>query len=490
MATESTQGNGAVVQAESPRSEKIDAPGRLNRGLALGGLALAVLATVGLLRLTDGDEAAPPDSTDSPDSPDDTTRSEPEEDDFVPRPSDVPVDVPVGAVVNLYPVDLPDDWSVTVFPSFVTAQPESLTLQPDVDGVLKNVSFEPGPEGDLHWTGEIDPTRPGWRDWAGRGWMGRIDDQMEGTFEDELDLLDALATAGLLDDPAGDVPTGWRVQGDTRSSVRGSQIEIETPDAATIQMTAVSFDQGSYTRAVIDQTMQEFLTAASEVNRELTAGGFPGWDGSLGWVSLYSDGWSYEIQMPDDLPAADRQTFLDSLRPVTVTERTNLELLGLLGTGPDGGDHWHAAYAIYVCDEFLDPFVSEHDPNGIHSHADGLIHIHPFNSAAQDSGATFATFLDAVAWDFEPGNIGARDGSVRFGDGSCGDGEMRTMLTYRAGTDRTSRPLEFEGDDMFDAFFPTDEGIWVLSHIPVSFRPPLIPEDRVTQLEMNTSPGG
>lgn len=474
--------NGAPVQQENPPPQAIEAPGRMNRGLALGGLAVALLATVGLLRLTDEGEASPPDSADTPDTPADVVSPDRGEDESFPEPGDVSVDVPVGAVVNLYPFGLPEDWSVTVFPTFTADQPASLTLLPETAGMAKNLSFEPGPEGVLHWTEDIDETIFGWRGWAGRGWMGRIDDQADGTYEDELDLLDTLATAGLLDDPAGEVPTGWRVQGDSRSSARGSLIEIETPDVGIFQMTTTVFEQGSHTRAVVDQTMQEFIAQAAERDLELTAGGFPGWDRGDALV-LYLDGWSYEIYMPQDFSAADRQTFLESLRPVTITERSNLELLTLMGPGPDAGDHWHAAYAIYVCDEFLDPFTSENDPNGIHSHADGLIHIHPFNNATQDSGATFATFLDAVGWDFEPGNIGARDGSVRFGDGSCGEGEMRTTLTYRAGTDTTSPPLVLEGDDMFDAFFPTDVGIWVLSHLPAPFRLPLIPETRVTPLE-------
>src|SRR5688572_1252934 len=45
-------------------------------------------------------------------------------------------------------------------------------------------------------------------------------------------------------------------------------------------------------------------------------------------------------------------------------------------------DHWHAAYGIYACDAFLAPLSDERDPKGIHSHADGIIHIHPFVRSA------------------------------------------------------------------------------------------------------------
>ncbi len=44
-------------------------------------------------------------------------------------------------------------------------------------------------------------------------------------------------------------------------------------------------------------------------------------------------------------------------------------------------DHWHAAYGIYVCDKFNSPLVdlpNKPDTNGIHTHGEGVIHIHPF----------------------------------------------------------------------------------------------------------------
>src|SRR3954464_11404283 len=42
-------------------------------------------------------------------------------------------------------------------------------------------------------------------------------------------------------------------------------------------------------------------------------------------------------------------------------------------------DHWHAAYGFYVCDHFLPALPeSPKDPEGIHTHGDGVFHIHPF----------------------------------------------------------------------------------------------------------------
>jgi hypothetical protein len=59
-------------------------------------------------------------------------------------------------------------------------------------------------------------------------------------------------------------------------------------------------------------------------------------------------------------------------------------------------DHWHAAYGIYVCDRFLGNIQSQRDPKGIHTHADGVIHIHPFVRSAAGRNATLGVFADAV----------------------------------------------------------------------------------------------
>ncbi len=49
---------------------------------------------------------------------------------------------------------------------------------------------------------------------------------------------------------------------------------------------------------------------------------------------------------------------------------------------PALGDHWHDAYGIYVCDAFEPPQFdlpgARHD---IHTHEDGLMHIHPASAA-------------------------------------------------------------------------------------------------------------
>ena len=71
---------------------------------------------------------------------------------------------------------------------------------------------------------------------------------------------------------------------------------------------------------------------------------------------------------------------------------------------PQQSDHWHHAYGFYLCDTWFklegdaeqpgtDDFT-QYQRTGIHSHEDGLIHWHPFSSAAVGNNATLGVFLD------------------------------------------------------------------------------------------------
>jgi uncharacterized cupredoxin-like copper-binding protein len=60
---------------------------------------------------------------------------------------------------------------------------------------------------------------------------------------------------------------------------------------------------------------------------------------------------------------------------------------------PRIGDHWHAPYSIFIGDE-LQPRIQEVvTPEGIHTHGDGVIHIHPHSSVAEGGGARLEYFF-------------------------------------------------------------------------------------------------
>lgn len=75
---------------------------------------------------------------------------------------------------------------------------------------------------------------------------------------------------------------------------------------------------------------------------------------------------------------------------------------------PMVGEHWHSSYGFYVCGEFqtaLPEFVAPQN-GGIHTHGDGLIHIHPFASSRAGENATLTAFLADAGDDLALGGGG------------------------------------------------------------------------------------
>ena len=88
------------------------------------------------------------------------------------------------------------------------------------------------------------------------------------------------------------------------------------------------------------------------------------------------------------------------------------------------GDHWHAAIGFYVCGAFMPDIVEAADPLGIHTHADGIVHIHPFASRAAGKNAKLSLFLDTVKVDVSsskldlPGQDAKKNGDECDGRGA------------------------------------------------------------------------
>jgi len=76
-----------------------------------------------------------------------------------------------------------------------------------------------------------------------------------------------------------------------------------------------------------------------------------------------------------------------------------------------GKDHWHAVYDVYDCvsDSFMPAFQGTLDPHGIHSHADGLMHIHPFDGSASGADAKLGVFFDSMGATVNTNEISAPD---------------------------------------------------------------------------------
>lgn len=65
-----------------------------------------------------------------------------------------------------------------------------------------------------------------------------------------------------------------------------------------------------------------------------------------------------------------------------------------LGGVPQLGDHIHQAFGVYVCDKWGVDIPEFESSVGIHTHGDGVLHIHPFSQLGVGANATLGRFFD------------------------------------------------------------------------------------------------
>jgi hypothetical protein len=108
--------------------------------------------------------------------------------------------------------------------------------------------------------------------------------------------------------------------------------------------------------------------------------------------------------------------------------------------GPKVGDHWHAPYAIFVNGVRLPAIPEVITGKGIHTHGDGIIHIHSYLTA-EGSGASLAHFFSDMGGELTdtemrvPGDLNVyRDGVIagESTNGVIADGEEFRLRILRA----------------------------------------------------------
>ena len=139
-------------------------------------------------------------------------------------------------------------------------------------------------------------------------------------------------------------------------------------------------------------------------------------------------------------------------------------------------DHWHSYLGVNVCGTWLPAAPVFESPLGIHSHGDGLMHIHPYSSAASGKNATVGRFIadnEGAGWELDGTSMKLWDGN-EYKDGyTCPSGEFKgekANLVWAAGhlgdpwkgTPRTGNPADFRpqnADIVAIAFLPKGQKV-------------------------------
>jgi hypothetical protein len=143
----------------------------------------------------------------------------------------------------------------------------------------------------------------------------------------------------------------------------------------------------------------------------------------------------------------------------------------------DPFDHWHAAFAIEVCGKEL-PALQDGptDVQGIHTHGDGLVHIHPFTRTAAGKRATLNKFfkqvdLTVTNTGFQlPKGVTMEGGGTTVEEGvtTCAGkpGELVMAHWKDAANAAGTKPDKIFTKNFGDVRFTEDGGAYTLAFVP------------------------
>ncbi len=146
-------------------------------------------------------------------------------------------------------------------------------------------------------------------------------------------------------------------------------------------------------------------------------------------------------------------------------------------------DHWHSPYGVWDCalgvgGDFLDPFQSDDDPLGIHSHRDGIIHVHPFFESSSGHGAVLKHFLDSMRVEVSTDGILLDNGDYLAAGETCdGEDSIIQVLRWEFATSSDEAPEVFT-EGFNDLRFLNNGEAWVIARAPEGAEippPPSIP---------------
>ena len=152
-------------------------------------------------------------------------------------------------------------------------------------------------------------------------------------------------------------------------------------------------------------------------------------------------------------------------------------------SAPRVGDHWHSVYDIYVCDSFRSKVVLETDPNGIHTHGDGLLHIHPFNKLASGRDAVLGEFFSAFGGRIDDASVVLDTGEELVEGADCG-GQPTVLKVARFDADDLERDPEVVIEDLAGVRFLKNREAFTVAMVPVDVVPPAPRSERLTFLDI------
>tara|TARA_Y100000590_G_scaffold82543_1_gene91959 strand:- start:2486 stop:3214 length:729 start_codon:yes stop_codon:yes gene_type:complete len=164
-------------------------------------------------------------------------------------------------------------------------------------------------------------------------------------------------------------------------------------------------------------------------------------------------------------------------------------------SAPRVGDHWHSAYDVYNCAEsestlesreyrggWRSKFIVERVANGIHTHGDGLIHIHPSNSLASGNDAQLGEFFEAFGGFITDSSVKLDTGEVITEGFTC-EGKPAVLKVARFDVENREREPQVYTENLKDVKFLKNLEAFTVAFVPEDYIPPPPRPERFTYLE-------
>ena len=141
-----------------------------------------------------------------------------------------------------------------------------------------------------------------------------------------------------------------------------------------------------------------------------------------------------------------------------------------------GVDHWHVPYTYYICGEKQPP-APTFEGIGVHTHADGIIHIHPFQQSEEGAGARLTKWFGYGGGKLDGDEVRMPGSADTYKNGDeCRDGTIGEVQVFANGVkiQDYTRFLPKDGDRLRIVFGPPEEQVQLDDRI-------VIPEELATR---------
>ncbi|MGH1493890.1 MAG: OmpA family protein [Acidimicrobiales bacterium] len=165
-----------------------------------------------------------------------------------------------------------------------------------------------------------------------------------------------------------------------------------------------------------------------------------------------------------------------------------------IGVAPEASiDHWHSAYLVHDCGSDLPATAEFPTTDGLHTHGDGLLHIHPYNPTVSGNNATLGEYFLASGAEltdvqFSTGNSDFVSATMSEEAGCEGEDAVLQLAVWRNAFDELSEP-EIITENLADFQFETAGMAVTLALLPEGSEIPRPPADRIASLS-TTGAGG